>query len=491
MPCYSQVRGLTKSLLASLVLHLVIFSAFYWWQSSNSKTDVAGLGNNNDDFFAVSDSPEPADITEIGLVDSATLDAGEKALEEDPSETVLAGETKVSAETSAKAKARAKARTRARARARARAKARAEAEATAIAEAEAKAGSTPTQPDAGTNAEADTAREKGTTGQSGGLAAALSQRSRVVTAWDGLPLLEVTPPGDTTAVLVRFDKLRSTPWGKVTEEVFAPMPDYQLFIQSSSAKGLKNLRDEFDILFVSTKDARDVTQTQISARSVAAPASLQTRLEHPQSKIQWAPYATGVLGNRMRGPRMYRGDSRKFFLGKNGWAFLVKGTSVPSLLSDGDDSMNAKLKRIADIAETPNAPVVVAQISPVPVSLKKIGLRGVERPRSVTAFVDIAGTRQAGRGGTGLRCRGFLDFSSAESAARFASAAKKRLEEVQGNPLMIGFLHSANALNAVSKLQILAKDDRVLFSTSISNADGKALFSKAAALLDIYYNKNK
>ncbi len=444
-----------RTALIAIVISIGVHSVGYACLSllgatpDSSKEDLTG-------FFADEQAPAPLDITEVAVIEMATIapetPVGESAAPQSP---VLETVPPKSPKKKPKKKTKKKPVTRVAAE-----------------------DSTPALPK---DAPVAPPLTPPITTSAGGWGAAIAANSRKVTGWDRLDLVELAPGKDTTAVLLRFDLLRKTPWAKAAEAVLEPMPDYQLFIDNDAGEGIQSIVDEFEILLISSSNPRDVTKTQLAGLLVRPTEELKSRLHRPTTPVQWQDFPAGALGTRLASGKRFHGDKRNFFLAKNKWAFLTAPSLTPSLLDqEKPDSIIQRVTLLSSLREEKQSPALVLGLRPVPFSLKKTGIKA-PRPSSAVAYVDVPKK--------GLLLRGRLGFSSESDATLFLNAVEARRKQALSDPFIQGFLRGVHGYNAISKMQLLQKGKLILFSTSLSNSDGKALLSSVAALSKAYYGK--
>src|SRR5690606_6475277 len=102
------------------------------------------------------------------------------------------------------------------------------------------------------------------------------------------------PDGDKVAVLLRYDRLRGTPWARLADSILAPMPDYRAIIGNRRVP----LEKLFDALLISSRNPADVVATNLVARTRLSPAEVRRMLDHKVQPVRWRAARGGALGLR-------------------------------------------------------------------------------------------------------------------------------------------------------------------------------------------------
>ena len=460
MSCYSrnsgvasvtipQVKTKARNAVIAILLSLGVHGAGYACLAFLSSSEPAATQSKNDNFFADESTPPPLEITEVALISSSDIASTEAEEEVQQIHTPIkrhrARKPKVAPTEKAITPL--------------------------VAQPPVKKPLSEKPPLTVPPTTPSTTR--------GGWGAAIAANSRTVTAWDRLDLVELAPGEDSFAVMIRFDLLRETPWAEATESVLTPMPDYQLFVRSDEAGGIQRITDEFNLLLISTSNPRDVTKTQLAGLLVNPGQQLQSHLHRADSPVQWQEFPAGTIGNRLASARKHRRDERQFSLSKNGWAFLTQPALIPDLLTpENQRSIPQRMQSLSTLREEQESPALIAAVRPVPISPRKLGITA-PAPKSIIAYVDVPES--------GLQVRGQAAFDTADNAKEFHKEVEKRRKKALGDPLLLGLLRGVHAYNAVAKMQFLQKDNLLFFSTALSNSDGRALLTAAAALAKAYY----
>jgi hypothetical protein len=295
------------------------------------------------------------------------------------------------------------------------------------------------------------------------------------------------PQGDKVTVLLRYDRLRGTPWAKLTDAILSPMPDYRAIVGNRKTP----LADLFDVLLISSRNPTDVTATNLVARVRRTPAEMRRFLDSKDTPVRWRVVRGGVLGKRLASASKPERDTRVYLLPWPEWVVLTHGkylgdparevppAGAPSDLdaARGDEtSLPDWLRRARNVeAESgvdrgPIAVMSVSGIKHTEVDVPQVGTLPV--PLHAALAVEMA--KQ------GFYVRGTLTFSTAARAQEFQQTletARTRLFDSTWGQLLLKNFHAYHALRG---LTMRRRDARVTYATSISVADGKAMFVLAA-----------
>lgn len=295
------------------------------------------------------------------------------------------------------------------------------------------------------------------------------------------------PQGDKVTVLLRYDRLRGTPWAKLADAILAPMPDYRAIVGSRNTP----LADLFDTLLISSRNPTDVTATTLVARTRRPPAELRRFLDSKDTPVRWRLVRGGVLGKRLASAHKLERDNRVYLIPFADWVVLTRAKFLglpareapaaggPADLdaARGDEASLPDWLRRARSVEVESGlergPIAVMSVSGIKhteVDVPQVGLV----PVPVHAALAIEMAKQ------GFYVRGTLTFNSVERAQAFQrslEAARGRLLEATWGQLLLKNFHAYHALKG---LTMRRRDARVTYATSISIADGKAMMMLAA-----------
>ena len=295
------------------------------------------------------------------------------------------------------------------------------------------------------------------------------------------------PQGDKVTVLLRYDRLRGTPWAKLADAILAPMPDYRAIVGNRNTP----LAELFDVLLISSRNPTDVTATNLVARTRRSPAELRRYLDSKDTPVRWRAVRGGVLGKRLASATKLERDNRVYLLPFPDWIVLARAkylgepargappagapTDLDAVRAD-ETSLPDWLRRARSVeveSGLDRGPIAVMSVSGIKHTELDLPQVGVV-PVPVHAALAIEMAKQ------GFYVRGTLTFSTAERAQDFQralEAARTRLLDATWGQLLLKNFHAYHALKG---LTMRRRDTRVTYATSISIADGKAMMILAA-----------
>ncbi len=295
------------------------------------------------------------------------------------------------------------------------------------------------------------------------------------------------PQGDKVTVLLRYDRLRGTPWAKLTDAILAPMPDYRAIVGNRKTP----LADLFDVLLISSRNPTDVTATNLVARTRRAPAEMRRFLDGKDTPVRWRMVRGGVLGKRLASASKLERDNRVYLipfpdvialtgaknLGEPAREAPPAGAPSDLDAARGDETALPDWLRRARNVEVESGvdrgPIAVMSVSGIKhteVDVPQVGTL----PVPVHAALAVEMAKQ------GFYVRGTLTFSTAARAQAFQQsleAARTRLFDSTWGQLLLKNFHAYHGLKG---LTLRRRDTRVTYATSISIADGKAMMVLAA-----------
>ena len=295
------------------------------------------------------------------------------------------------------------------------------------------------------------------------------------------------PQGDKVTVLLRYDRLRGTPWAKLADAILAPMPDYRAIV------GRRNtpLAELFDVLLISSRNPTDVTATNLVARTRRSPAELRRYLDSKDTPVRWRAVRGGVLGKRLASATKLERDNRVYLLPFPDWIVLARAKYLgepargapPAGAPTELDAVRADETALPDWLRRARSVEVESGLDRGPIAVMSVsGIKHTELdlpqvgvvPVPVHAALAIEMAKQ------GFYVRGTLTFSTADRAQAFQRAlevARTRLLDATWGQLLLKNFHAYHALKG---LTMRRRDTRVTYATSISIADGKAMMILAA-----------
>ena len=298
-------------------------------------------------------------------------------------------------------------------------------------------------------------------------------------AWARLDFSRHTPSSDRIAVVVRLDRLRGTPWAALATDILAPMPDYAMIVGGRGGA----LAEHFDVLAISSSDPTDVRATNLAARSRLPEAALQAFLSRDDLPVTWSAARGGALGRIGPGPAKHPGDGRVYLMPQPSWIVLAHPQDLGELAAPA-----AALPADAGLVPAPTwvreLPALDAATAGERAPIAFIALRDLPRRVEIPRVGQIPGPSRLVAAieprGSGFFVRGHATFPSAAAASEFREkilAARGELTSSLASKALLSGMHVYNALVGLS---LRVRGERLSFSTSVSQADGKAAMERAA-----------
>ena len=348
-----------------------------------------------------------------------------------------------------------------------------------------------------------------------------AQVDRAIAAMD-VDLLAHAPSGDVIAVLLRFDRLRGTPWAQKAEAVLAPMPDYRSLVGSRNVA----LASMLDMLFITSSAPRYVTATTIVAQSRLSAADTGAFIDHDEAAVHWTGGPYGTIGRRRPSPLVPPRDPRVFVLPTTAnagasdtsvevesainWLILAhprhlgalaqttaaqtetqtaSKKDAPSPLASAQAIIAAgppwleQLARADAVATLPQepGPALSATIQGLLPSVYQAPYIGViTPPQRITLAVELVES--------GFLVRGVMTFRNDDQADSFVAAIRVAQTNLVTGGIGRMLLQRAHAFHAVSGLSLRQRRAKVAYATSISIADAGALLDLIAARIATYFS---
>jgi hypothetical protein len=295
------------------------------------------------------------------------------------------------------------------------------------------------------------------------------------------------PQGDKVTVLIRYDRLRGTPWAKLAVAILAPMPDYRAIVGTRNTP----LADLFDVLLISSRNPTDVTATNLVARTRRPPAEVRRFLDSKDTPVKWRAVRGGVIGKRLPSASKLERDNRVYLIPYPDWIVLtriknlgepVREAAAPGALTDLD-AVRADETALPDWLRRARSVEVESGLDKGPIAVMSVtGIKHSELdlPQVGTVPVPVHAALAIEMAKQGFYVRGTLTFSTVERAQAFQrtlEAARSRLLDSTWGQLLLRNFHAYHALKG---LTMRRRDARVTYATSISIADGKAMMALAA-----------
>jgi hypothetical protein len=324
-------------------------------------------------------------------------------------------------------------------------------------------------------------------------------------------LLAYFPPGHTLSVLVRFDRLRDSEWAKAAEELFRPMPDYQVLFGSRSA----DIATKLDMLVISTPRPRDATATTLVMKTTLPRSSVRDLLANPAAPIAWSAVRGGALGKRSG--KVFQNDKRVVLSPWQGWYLLAQPEDLGALTAAAGgsvDRVEAKGKLPAWLAgirtivkesgddkageggakaNDKKGPALVMTVGEPPSTtapaksgrykLPELGLGVSSLPVPTRISLAMELVKQ------GWLVRGNIVFGTEADAAELVKTLTDLQTRITDSHILSAVLRKQHVLNIVTGLSLARTGARVSYATSISIADARAILAAAAQELAGYFGQ--
>jgi len=303
-------------------------------------------------------------------------------------------------------------------------------------------------------------------------------------------LLAYFPPGHQVSVLVRFDRLRGSEWAAQAEQLFKPMPDYQVLFGGKQIA----IGDKLETLIISSPKPRDATMTTLVGHTKMSRPQMRDFLSTADTPIAWSATKGGMFGTR--GGKIFPGDKRVLLSPWKGWFVLAQPADLGALAAPAPgnlDAIEAKGKLPAwlsvirtiehESGDDKRGPAVVLTLAGPGKRYKipDLGLGVTSAPSPQRASLAMELVKQ------GWLVRGNIVFANEADATEFVSTVEAIKQRVTDSRILSSLLKKQHALNAVTGLSLARTGARVSYATSVSIADARAMLAAAAATLETYF----
>jgi hypothetical protein len=302
------------------------------------------------------------------------------------------------------------------------------------------------------------------------------------TAGTAANLLAYFPPGHLITALVRFDRLRGTEWAKPAEDLFRPLPDYQVLFGARDA----DLAGRLDTLVVSSPRPRDAAATTLVAHTAMSRAEMRAFLA--SSPIAWSATRGGLIGVR-RSPM--QGDRRVVLSPWQGWFVLAQPEDVGNFprVSTSLDAVEARVKlppwldTIRTIekesGDDKKGPALVVTMTGEGQRYRfpdvGIGVTSLPAPQRLSLAMELVSG--------GWLVRGNIVFASDADAEEVERALLDVQHRIVGSFVISTLLKRQHVLNLVTGLSVARTGARVSYATSVSIGDARALLAALGVTL--------
>ncbi|WP_428269573.1 hypothetical protein [Haliangium sp.] len=307
-------------------------------------------------------------------------------------------------------------------------------------------------------------------------------------------MLAYAPAGDVLSVLLRFDRLRGTPWAAPTEAILAPMPDYRALVGSREV----SVAEQFELLIIATPRPRDVTATTLAGRYRHSSAEIRAFIDHPEAPVSWYPARGGAAGRRMRSRLVPPSDVRVFSMPMPEWVVLTQPTHLGDLLMPRPGELD-RVPALADVARPAwlaALPEVEARTGTDEGPALMVTAQGLLPPRWQAPYVGELDTPERATlaleiTSGGFFVRGVLLFSDEAKAEAFVATVDKARTQLTATRLGRALLAQFQLENAVAGLSFKRNRAKVAYATSISVADARTLLERVAARTEAFFARQR
>jgi hypothetical protein len=222
-------------------------------------------------------------------------------------------------------------------------------------------------------------------------------------------LAPFAPDDANLVVLLRMEKLRTSPYRATIEALLGVLPDWRTLVEGSEVNPL----DDFDALLVATADPRDATATFLAARYPDSP------------KVR-------ALTERPLPPN----DPRVFRVVKPGLTILTRPEELqPGDMGDARLEWIHQLEKFDDMARAPGGPAVLATLADVQ-ALLRFG-NGIPTPQTLAVALTADAAIQ-------IRVR--AGFETEDEATALMQKWPEIMERYRSLTMLLGFSTALDGL---------------------------------------------
>lgn len=299
------------------------------------------------------------------------------------------------------------------------------------------------------------------------------------------------PRGHVMTAMIRFDRLRGTPWQAAAERLLAPTPDYRMLVGDRALR----FTDLFETFVISTSDPRDALATTLLARFRGGRSKLREILTTRETPVRWYAGKGGLIGQRSPGARVPTADQRVFVSPLSDWIMLAQPTDVSAAVvptsGDPDTAITQlglptwlRIEREAGVGKS--GPALVLTFT----EGKSFSPRGAAG-RTLGTPVPQHGTFTMELVDGGFVVRGNLTFATDADAAAFVSTLLMARDRALKDTKVLLAVSVAGGLNAARGLSLRQFGARVSYATSISGADATTMFRLVERSVMDYFKKQR
>ncbi|HUH03873.1 MAG TPA: hypothetical protein VML75_17880 [Kofleriaceae bacterium] len=263
-------------------------------------------------------------------------------------------------------------------------------------------------------------------------------------------LAAAAPPGDSLAVLLRFDHLQEHGLADQVDALMKIMPDHRRVFGGGG-----DIAPSFDLVYISTAEATSATASTLIARSLKPRAELEAMLAYPNAGVTWSDSPAGRLGGLSPTPWLEWMDPRAYLIASDPWIVLTNPKNLGAMLEGSPGKQPAWLRAIPSLV-TLTGPdrdsdlLAIASTDDLPATARLPGVGQVTMPTSMLAAATA-------NGGV-VTLSGDMTFTS-EAHARAAEKALAALRKQFG------------AFHAVRDLTVRRKGAALYWRTTATTRD--------------------
>lgn len=258
-------------------------------------------------------------------------------------------------------------------------------------------------------------------------------------------LAAAEPPGDSLAVLLRFDHMEEAGLADDVDALMKIMPDHRrVFGDHGSA-----VQASFDVLYISTADATSLTASTLVARSRKPRVELEAMLAYPGAGVSFTDSAAGRVSALEPTQRLYWRDPRVYLIPQDPWIVLTNPANLGTMMDTPPGKAPAWLRAVPSLVslEGPAGSgklLATATTDDLPATATLPGAGEVPMPTSMIATATVKGEV--------VTLSGDMSFAS-EAHARAA------------NDALAGLRKQLGAFNAVRDLVVRRKGAALYWRT--------------------------
>lgn len=263
-------------------------------------------------------------------------------------------------------------------------------------------------------------------------------------------LTAAAPPGDSLAVLLRFDHMQTHGLADEVGSLMKIMPDHRRVFGGGG-----DINSSFDAVYISTAEATSATASTLIARSLKPRAELEAMLAYPNAGVTWSDSPAGRLGGLSPTPWLEWRDPRTYLIANDPWIVLTNPKNLGAMLQGSPGQQPAWMRAIPSLVTLAGPDLggdllAIASTDDLPATAELPGVGQVSMPTSMLAAATAKGDL--------VTLSGDMAFAS-EAHARAAEKALATLRKQFG------------AFHAVRDLIVRRKGSALYWRTTATTRD--------------------